>query len=356
MNRIKTMPRHRSSSRRRSALLFLAFLGPVTAFDATFSAPARAHEVPGDVTLQVYVRPLGERLSVLVRAPLESDAGRCRLPDSWSPGYLDLETRPRGPRVARRRDALDRARTSRALRGRAGACPAAPKIITDCSIDCPGTASSPDCGRVGRLAHSEGRSAWRTPCRSPWRPGRDARRAVRDRDRVGEVRARHSPSLRAPRSPRVTVLRFLPPGGAERAFEYAATPASCGSTRGGTRRPGVRRVGFLHILDGVDHLLFLFCLVIPFRRTRALPRHLVHGRALGDAHRLGLRARARRALVSPAHRDAHRRIDRVHGAREHHRRQPAAALAHHVRRSAWCTASASRSRCARRCSSPARTC
>jgi hypothetical protein len=28
--------------------------------------------------------------------------------------------------------------------------------------------------------------------------------------------------------------------------------------------------GFLHILDGTDHLLFLFCLVIPFRSFRAL--------------------------------------------------------------------------------------
>ena len=29
-------------------------------------------------------------------------------------------------------------------------------------------------------------------------------------------------------------------------------------------------LGFFHILDGTDHLLFLFCLVIPFRRMRAL--------------------------------------------------------------------------------------
>src|SRR4030095_30336 len=28
--------------------------------------------------------------------------------------------------------------------------------------------------------------------------------------------------------------------------------------------------GFFHILDGTDHLLFLLCLVIPFRRFRAL--------------------------------------------------------------------------------------
>jgi len=30
------------------------------------------------------------------------------------------------------------------------------------------------------------------------------------------------------------------------------------------------RLGFVHILDGTDHLLFLLCLVIPFRRFRAL--------------------------------------------------------------------------------------
>src|SRR5207237_1962767 len=28
--------------------------------------------------------------------------------------------------------------------------------------------------------------------------------------------------------------------------------------------------GFHHILDGIDHLLFIFCLVIPFRRFRPL--------------------------------------------------------------------------------------
>jgi hypothetical protein len=30
------------------------------------------------------------------------------------------------------------------------------------------------------------------------------------------------------------------------------------------------RLGFFHILDGIDHLLFLFCLVIPFRQPRQL--------------------------------------------------------------------------------------
>jgi hypothetical protein len=65
----------------------------------------------------------------------------------------------------------------------------------------------------------------------------------------------------------VTVLRFLPPGGAVRAFEYTGDP---GLVRLDPRwhQSALRFVtlGFGHILDGIDHLLFLLCLVIPFRR------------------------------------------------------------------------------------------
>jgi len=69
----------------------------------------------------------------------------------------------------------------------------------------------------------------------------------------------------------VTALRFLPPGGAVRAFELVDDP---GLLRLDPRwyQAAARFVqgGFLHILDGTDHLLFLFCLVIPFRRMRTL--------------------------------------------------------------------------------------
>ena len=68
-----------------------------------------------------------------------------------------------------------------------------------------------------------------------------------------------------------TVLRFLPPEGAERAFEYVGSP---GLVRLDPRwhQAALRFVslGFHHILDGIDHLLFVFCLVIPFRRLRPL--------------------------------------------------------------------------------------
>jgi hypothetical protein len=67
------------------------------------------------------------------------------------------------------------------------------------------------------------------------------------------------------------VLRFLPPNGSVRAFEFLGDP---GLVRLDPRRYQASlqfvKLGFLHILDGTDHLLFLFCLVIPFRRFRAL--------------------------------------------------------------------------------------
>ncbi|HUP51733.1 MAG TPA: HupE/UreJ family protein [Longimicrobiales bacterium] len=69
----------------------------------------------------------------------------------------------------------------------------------------------------------------------------------------------------------LTVLRFLPPGGAERVFQYTGTE---GLVRLDPRwhQAAFRFValGFDHILDGIDHLLFLFCLVVPFRSFWAL--------------------------------------------------------------------------------------
>ena len=69
----------------------------------------------------------------------------------------------------------------------------------------------------------------------------------------------------------LTVLRFLPPGGAVRGFEFYGDP---GLVRLDPRWHQAAfqfvKLGFFHILDGVDHLLFLACLVIPFRRLKSL--------------------------------------------------------------------------------------
>jgi HupE/UreJ protein len=69
----------------------------------------------------------------------------------------------------------------------------------------------------------------------------------------------------------ITVLRFLPTGGGVRTYELVGDP---GIVRFDPRWHHAAllfvKSGSFHILDGTDHLLFLFCLVIPFRRFRAL--------------------------------------------------------------------------------------
>jgi hypothetical protein len=69
----------------------------------------------------------------------------------------------------------------------------------------------------------------------------------------------------------VTTLRFLPPGGEERAFELHGDPGIV-TLDPRWHQAALRFVesGFLHILGGTDHLLFVACLVIPFRRLRPL--------------------------------------------------------------------------------------
>ncbi len=69
----------------------------------------------------------------------------------------------------------------------------------------------------------------------------------------------------------LTVLYFLPPQGTVRAFEYLGD-AGLIRLDPSWHQAALRfiELGFFHILDGTDHLLFLLCLVIPFRRFRQL--------------------------------------------------------------------------------------
>ena len=68
-----------------------------------------------------------------------------------------------------------------------------------------------------------------------------------------------------------TILTFLPPSGAERVYQYTGNPGLVRLDPGWVHAASTFvRLGFLHILGGLDHLLFVFCLVIPFRRIRPL--------------------------------------------------------------------------------------
>ncbi len=68
-----------------------------------------------------------------------------------------------------------------------------------------------------------------------------------------------------------TVLRFIPAGTGERVFNYMGNPGVV------ELDPSLlhalyefMELGFFHILEGTDHILFLLCLVIPLRSFRKL--------------------------------------------------------------------------------------
>lgn len=69
----------------------------------------------------------------------------------------------------------------------------------------------------------------------------------------------------------VTVLRFHTPEGPVRAYQFLGDPGRVPlDPSWGQAAWRFVELGFFHILDGPDHLLFLLCLVIPFRRLRPL--------------------------------------------------------------------------------------
>jgi hypothetical protein len=69
----------------------------------------------------------------------------------------------------------------------------------------------------------------------------------------------------------VTVLRYVLDDNTERAFQYTGDPGRIAlDPRWYQAARTFVSLGFTHILGGIDHLLFVFCLVIPVRRWRPL--------------------------------------------------------------------------------------
>lgn len=68
-----------------------------------------------------------------------------------------------------------------------------------------------------------------------------------------------------------TVLRFLHGDNVERIFEFSGDPGLVSlDPRWHHAFFRFVKTGFAHILDGIDHLLFIICLLIPYRRIRPL--------------------------------------------------------------------------------------
>ena len=223
-------------------------------------APAAlaAHEIPARVAVHAFVKPEQDRLRVLVRVPLESlrDLDLRLTPEGyltsealageltkaaeiWVAGYLTIYENGRAladPRVAGVRVALpaDRAFESYSTASAAFAAP----LLSDTQLH--------------------------------WQHALvDVALEYRITSAASDFAIR--PALAHLGIQTVTTLRFLAHSGAERAYQYKGDP---GLVRLDPRwyhaALSFVQLGFGHILHGIDHLLFLLCLVIPFRRIYPL--------------------------------------------------------------------------------------
>src|SRR5216683_7723843 len=229
------------------AVLFLACHG------------AAAHDIPVDVTVQTLVKPAGEQLHLLIRVPLKAMRD-VEFPERGQ-GYLDLDRIDASLREAA---TLWIANEIEIYEGDARL--QNPRVAeTRVSLESDRSFTSYDAA----LAHVTGA---RLPSNTQvfWD---QAMLDVLFEYPIHSDQSRFSinPGLGRLGERVVIVLRFQPPNGSVRAFEFIGDP---GLVRldPSWRQAALRFVelGFFHILDGTDHLLFLFCLVIPFRRFRAL--------------------------------------------------------------------------------------
>ena len=246
---------HTKVLKKHGALFFMTF----TVFITFMNPPAGAHDIPADVLVQMLVKPEGNRMRVLLRVPL----GSMRDIDfpQRGPGYLDF---------ARARPLLRDAATlwlGNSLAMYEGQTRLAAPTLVAAQLSLPSDRSFMTFDSA--VAHVTG-PPLPDDTAIPW--NQVLFDVVYDYS-IGSDRSELSMHSELARLGirTLTVLRFLPPDGAVRAFEYTGDP---GLIRLDPRwhQSALRfvKLGFVHILDGIDHLLFLLCLVIPFRRAGQL--------------------------------------------------------------------------------------
>jgi hypothetical protein len=220
---------------------------------------AAAHDIPTDVRVSAFVKPDGQRLSLLIRVPLKA-MREVDYPRRGA-GLLDLARADAALRNAATlwiADNIELYETDRRLTH--------PRIV-DARVSLESDKSF--ASHEQALAHVTGP---RLPNNMElyWEQG------LLDVLLDYPIGSDLSDFSIRPRLERLglrtnVVVRFLPPAGVVRAFDLHGDP---GLVRLAPRwhQAAWRFVesGFLHILEGTDHLLFLLCLVIPFRRLGQL--------------------------------------------------------------------------------------
>jgi HupE / UreJ protein len=219
----------------------------------------RAHDIPGRVSVLAYVKPQEAELLALIRVPMEA-LTEVQFPVR-GPGFLDLaRAEPALTEAAQLYvlDALELFADGQRLSGghivRTRVAPLGDRSFVD-------VASALALVRSERLGDGEElywKQGWLDVLLSYPLTQPAERFAMQAHfERLGVETH--------------TALHFVPPSGAERVFTYVGAPGRIDFEPGfwaATSR--FVALGFAHILGGLDHLLFLFCLVVVLRKVRAL--------------------------------------------------------------------------------------
>jgi hypothetical protein len=221
---------------------------------------ANGHEVPSDVTVQIIVKPAGERLQLLVRVPLESMQD-IEFP-TFGPGYLDI---PRADQSLRNAALVWLANDIEVYEN-GTRLPRPELVAARASIPSDRAFADPQ----SALAH----------VRAPGLPAGTQlvwQQALLDVLLEAPIESEQSAFAIRPRLDRlglrvVNAVRFAAPDGTVRAFRIEGDEGVVHlDPRWHQSLARFLVLGFEHILDGIDHLLFLLCLVAPIRREiRAL--------------------------------------------------------------------------------------
>jgi hypothetical protein len=215
-------------------------------------------QIPSDVRVEAFIKPAGDRLELLIRVPLSA--------------MIEVEFPTRGPGY------LDLARADDALRA------AAKLLADDITVYADDAPLSPPQIAQGRVSLASDRSFGSY---DQARAHLDAPRLPEDSELywnqqlldvllVYHIASERSQFALRQRLARLgvnvsTALRFVSPDGAVRSFAFRGDPGLIRlDPSRGQAALGFLVAGFWTMFQGVDHLLFLLCLVVPFRRLRPL--------------------------------------------------------------------------------------
>jgi hypothetical protein len=218
-----------------------------------------AHDIAGKATVLLFVKPQHDHLVVLVRVPLEA-MSEVQFPVR-GPGYLDFAKAD-----AAIADAAQMYLTQ-SLQFYADGESIPQGKLTKTRVALPGDKSFVDFATAHAYIHSE-------PLTNAvdlyWK---QASLDAQIEFPIANANARFSVQAYLNRIAMEThsVLHFVLPNGEERVFNFVGDPGRIElDPSWWSAAWRFIHLGFVHILEGIDHVLFLLCLVIPARSIRSL--------------------------------------------------------------------------------------